>query len=487
MTTLAVSVTATSFDAVLLQYKRSYFTGGFLAVDYITRPSQAFAFIVGSLLTDAAVAGVLVALGFWIFGRLGVRRNVAFVATITMALLPVLAADFVVYQLMTYLGDAFDFRLLFDLSGRSPSEIVAVSSAHVTRIAWVVTGTSVAAAVAIWILFRFLPSRAASMQPMPSWRSLVLPVALLFAGTIVMTLLRSGSDVLDNGLRNKPTGRLLGEIVEAATDAIVTATASSGVRTIRICSTAAFVHMRWTFRETASTRMVSAAICLPPSRRIARHRHPRRPGFDAGRRADSCWKASARMPRGATVGGKPVTPVLDALAAQGVAPRLAYSHNGFTVQSRVHVFSGSVADIRGSDTLIDDFKRHGYQTAYFSGQDDSFGGPEGSVGFERADVAYDARADRDRRYSGFSTAGSLAVPSSVLEERIGAFLDDRRTDQPLFLYVNFHDTHFPYHHQRHPTARQRLTGRAGRHCAGARRCRSRDVPEHGRERRSRHR
>jgi hypothetical protein len=150
--------------------------------------------------------------------------------------------------------------------------------------------------------------------------------------------------------------------------------------------------------------------------------------------------------RGAHLDGQPVTPVLDALGGQGIAPRTAYSHNGYTVQSRRHIFTGSVADLR-EDTLIDDFKRQGYEVAYFSGQDESFGGPNQGVGFDRADVAYDARDDRQRRYSNFSTAGSLAVPYGVVQERVAAFLKERRKDRPLFLYVNFHDTHFPYHHR----------------------------------------
>jgi hypothetical protein len=85
--------------------------------------------------------------------------------------------------------------------------------------------------------------------------------------------------------------------------------------------------------------------------------------------------------------------------------------------------------------------------AYFSAQDESFGGPQEGVGFDRADVAYDARVDRQRRFTDFSTAGSLAVPLDLVEERVGAFLDQRQTKQPLFLYVNFQDTHFPYHHR----------------------------------------
>jgi hypothetical protein len=145
--------------------------------------------------------------------------------------------------------------------------------------------------------------------------------------------------------------------------------------------------------------------------------------------------------------GRAVTPVLNELARVGVSSPLAYSHNGYTAQSRYHVFSGSLAGVRGDRTLVDDFKANGYTVAYFSGQDESFGADQYRVGFERAHVAYDARVEPNRRYSTFTTAGSLAVPFRVVQERIGEFLRGSRADgRPLFLYVNFHDTHFPYSH-----------------------------------------
>ncbi|MGH7463257.1 MAG: hypothetical protein ACREMA_19800, partial [Longimicrobiales bacterium] len=99
-------MTATCFDALLLQYRRAYFTGGFLARDFVTSPSQALAFFGGSLLTDAAAAGVIVWAALWLFGRLAVRRPLALAAAWLLAMLPVFVADFVEYQLMTYLGDA---------------------------------------------------------------------------------------------------------------------------------------------------------------------------------------------------------------------------------------------------------------------------------------------------------------------------------------------------------------------------------------------
>jgi len=47
----------------------------------------------------------------------------------------------------------------------------------------------------------------------------------------------------------------------------------------------------------------------------------------------------------------------------------------------------------------------------------------------------------------FTTPGSLALPYEVNGERVSEFLAKRETSRPLFLYVNFHDTHFPYHHR----------------------------------------
>ena len=149
---------------------------------------------------------------------------------------------------------------------------------------------------------------------------------------------------------------------------------------------------------------------------------------------------------GAEHDGHPITPVLNALARRGISASRAYSHNARTAPSRFHMLSGSLVGGDGR-SLVDDFKDHGYLTGYFSGQDESFSDPEYAVGFERADVWYDARQDRNRRYTTFATPGSLAVPFSVLQERIAEFLENRgRASEPLFLYVNFHDTHFPYVH-----------------------------------------
>ena len=444
--TLGVAAVATAFDAFLLQYRRSYFTGGFLARDYLTTVSEAGAFFAGSLVTDAAAAGVIACGLLWLFGRLGVRLHVALPVTCILTLTPAVVANFIEYQLGAYLGDAFDVRLLFDLSGRSPGEFIAVSAAHIWRMVWLGLGVGGPLAVVLWIALRRGPHRTGAPLAGPTPRAMLLPVALFLVGTVVMTAVRNGSDVLDNGLRRKPAGRLLGLMVETASDVdndgfgILGRPDDPRLFDGRVQPYALDVPGNGVDEDGVAGDLPATAAAYEEDPTPAT---PWRSKPDIVLVVLESFRADVL---GARLGGRPVTPVLDGLAGRGIAARHAYSHNGYTVQSRRHIFSGSIADI-AADTLIDDFKRQGYEVAYFSGQDESFGGPRQGVGFDRADVAYDARADRERRYSDFSTAGSLAVPYDVVQERVGEFLRARHGDKPLFLYVNFHDTHFPYHHR----------------------------------------
>ena len=138
--------------------------------------------------------------------------------------------------------------------------------------------------------------------------------------------------------------------------------------------------------------------------------------------------------------GKPVTPVLNKLAAKGVSVKRAFAHIGFTAPSRYHLFTGQLNG-RSSDSLIDDFKANGYEVAYFSAQDVSFGGKAYDVGFHRADISYDARVDPELRYTTFKSPGSIALPYEVMIDKVTDFLSTRSTEQPLFLYINLQDTH----------------------------------------------
>lgn len=143
--------------------------------------------------------------------------------------------------------------------------------------------------------------------------------------------------------------------------------------------------------------------------------------------------------------GSLVTPFLDSLARESASSQRMFVHSPYTARSRAQLFGGSLDPRPGQRTWIDDFQDLGYRVAHFSGQDDSFADSEPLLGIERADVFYDARADTALRTSRSTTPASLQVSWKVLLRRVESFLAEPR-DEPLFLYVNIVDTHYPYHH-----------------------------------------
>ncbi|MGE0593022.1 MAG: sulfatase-like hydrolase/transferase [Vicinamibacterales bacterium] len=441
------AVVATLLDAALLHLRRSYFTGGFLSADHVAGAGETLAFFAGSLLADAAVAAPLAAITFWVFGRAGSARIVGWLATLVVVLVPLGVADFLDYQLADYLGDAFDLGLLYDLTGRSPREMLAVSSQHLAAVGGLILGVIAVVTSGIWLVRRLSGPGATPLAQASLPVMLGATLVLLIPATVVTTMLRGGSDALDNGLRRKPSGRALGWLVATGTDLDFDGYGLLG----RPDDPDLFdARVRPYALDVPGNGVDEDGIGgdLPLSR--AAYAEPAAPSGEWQQRPDVLLVVleSVRADAvGATLNGRPVTPVLDALAARGMRADRVYSHNGYTIQSRYHLFSGSLAGVRGPETLIDDFDRHGYQTAYFSAQDESYGGAEHAIGFDRADVAYDARAEPDKRFSTFSTAGSLALPNEVILAQVGAFLAERPADRPLFLHVNFQDTHYPYHHE----------------------------------------
>jgi hypothetical protein len=444
--TAAAAVTITVVDIILLQQKKAFFTGGFLAATYAAGWGEAIGFVLATLAVDASLAGVIAAAVLLPSARLRLAPRARLFLVSAGALAPLVVWDFVNYSLLTHLGDAFDIGLMFDLTGRHPSELLAVSSSHALFPAALMLVAGLMLIAIVWAINRSSDQagrrRAGGARPM-----LVTASALFAAGLVVFVAGSGGSDVMEDGLRRKASGQFYTLLASRLTDfdrdgyGLVGRTADPDAFNGSVYPYAVDVPGNGLDEDgvggdlpAGTTPLVEADAPASPWR----HRPDVVLFVLESFRADTV---------GRTVNGRPVTPVMDALAREGVASAQAFSHNGYTTQSRFHLLTGTLAGLPGHASLIDDFKAQGYETAYFSAQDESFGGPALGVGFERADVRYDARQDRDRRYSTFTTAGSLAVPNAVVRQRIEEFLRGRQTDRPLFLYVNFHDTHFPYHHE----------------------------------------
>jgi arylsulfatase A-like enzyme len=278
-------------------------------------------------------------------------------------------------------------------------------------------------------------------------RVLWLPAALLCVAIVGLTIAVSVSEAVGDGLLRKPSGQALQMVIGQATDVDRDGFGLIG----RITDPAPFDSAIFPYGVDVPGNGVDedgVAGDLPPhaakyveteTSTAPWQRHP-----DIVLVVLESFRADLV---GAQLDGQPITPVMTALAAGGLSLPRAYSHNGYTVQSRFHLLAGSLIAYRGARTLIDDARANGYRVGYFSGQDESFGSEEYRVGFDRADVSYDARADVANRYSTFATPGSLAVPFQAVENRVTGFVRDRGgSSQPLFIYVNFEDTHFPYSH-----------------------------------------
>jgi hypothetical protein len=298
------------------------------------------------------------------------------------------------------------------------------------------------AGLSVWAVHRY--ARAADAAP--AREPLLVPLLVGVFGAIVLGVAATRSDVLENGLLRKPAGQLFASVVNALTDVDRDGFGFVG----RSADPDAFNASVYPYAMDVPGNAIDedgVGGDLPAA--LAPYRDTPVPAGAWARKPDlllfvlESFRADLL---GARVNGKAVTPVLDALAARGLSNPRAYSHNGYTVQSRFHIFTGALAAPPGAPTLVDDFKSQGYHVGYFSGQDESFGGPLYAIGFSRAAESSDATRDRDRRYSTSTTPGSLAVPLAVVEERVQGFLGRAPRDAPLFLTVNFHDTHFPYTH-----------------------------------------
>lgn len=446
---LAAAVAVSAADATLIQVRKDFFTGGFLAVDAATQWADRLAFALGSVLSDWSLAALIVVGVLAVASKLRLAPAARHVLAFGAAVLPFAAAMLVQYELARYLGDAIDVGLMFDLTGGRPSELLAVAAAHLATPA-VLSGAACAGLLGFtWVAQRF--SRRRSRHAMvvpgqgPGLRGLLMAVGLLFVALPVTGAMRVTSAVLDNGLGRKPSNQLLGALIETVTDVdrdgygMLARPADPDMWDPRVSPYALDVPGNGLDEDGVGGDLPPGRALAPPAATM--------PVFTS--RPDivlvmlETFRADAM---GAVVNGRRVTPVLEALAAKGYASHRAYSHNGYTVQSRYHLFAGSLPIVTGP-TLLDDFKANGYEVAYFSAQDESFGADEYEPGFDRADVFYDARQDRTKRYTTFSTPGSLGVTASTLLERVSAFLDRRARDRPLFLYVNFYDTHYPYFHR----------------------------------------
>jgi hypothetical protein len=434
----------TLIEAALLQRKYGLFTGGFLSVNYMPTWADGVAFLSVVFLLNAAAVAPVSAVALMLGRAVRLRPWAGRFVAVALGSAPLLIADFLMYQLWAYLGDAFDVHLMYQLTGRHAAEIRAVAAPLVAGPLYAGLVLLAGLVAFTWLIHR-VQRGVTTVIDVPRPMAVVrTSLGLAAISAAMVTGVALSSDAMAYGLRRTPVGALSAQMLDRLSD--FDRDGYGLLQNPR--DTAPFdpaIHPYALEIPGNGVDENGLAGDLPVDRAVYREPPPPTRTWPVRPPVILFVLESFRADVvGASYRGREVTPVMDALAARGVRVDSAWSHNGFTRQSRFHILTGSLTGRRGT-SLLDDFKNHGYEVAYFSAQDDTaFGTPD--INYDRVDKYYDARQDLDKRYTTYSTPGSLAVPFNVLEDHIYEYLGARRSTDPLFLYVNFHDTHYPYHH-----------------------------------------
>nr|MBA2355505.1 sulfatase-like hydrolase/transferase [Acidobacteriota bacterium] len=396
------AVLATVVDTYLLDRKLGLFSGGYLA-EYQVRGWSRVSFAALSLLTDVAVLAPVIAASLWVSRYLWLHAAARIFLAASLALALLATADIAVYELQRYFGDLVNLEVLVGLLDGDIREILHFGVDPALHWFGVLTVGALCVVGAGVVLDRWFPTQ---MRQDPgarrrTFRALVLALA---AALVLGAGLRLGDPAIDRGFRYKPTGRVLGSITQWLTDVDRD---GYGLLSIPADPNPFDPAIHPYALDIPGNGIDENGIGgdLPPA---PPYRDPEYPPVIFTSRPDvvfvilESFRADAV---GAMLNGKSVTPTLDRLRHEGLEASHAYSHNGFTVQSRYHAFTGKILGSGHASSLIDDFNGNGYQTAFFSAQDESFG-EDSPVGFARAHVRYDARVDKDKRFTQFATPAS---------------------------------------------------------------------------------
>jgi len=436
---LAIVALVSLVELALADRKYGLFTGGFGQSRTVGAPGEIALFLAGYL-----AAQVLVALAGWALacriarGRPGWVAVFAFALTNGALFCGLLAAQ---YQLHSYFSDAVGFALLKQLGGGSMVDAIKYGLSEIGVALMALAGAGLAAWIVWKVLRRVLPADLAPAHGPRRWHWLLIAPAFL---ALALALPRTGSDAAF-GLNRTLAWQALGGALDRLTDFDRDGYGLFGIQ----YDAAPFDPARHPLaldipgngidEDGYGGDLVLVPLPTPlPAQVFSGNRpHMVLVVFESTR-ADVLGKR---------IGGRPVAPNLEALAAAGQAGGPIYSHVGFTTESLKSIFSGRLAPRKGDPSLFTDLKASGYRIGVYSGQPEDFGGISDTVAMRAsADVHVDAETLRDKRAFDFAAKGSLIVDERHLLAEFDRTLGARGWDQPHFVYFNFQSAHFPYHH-----------------------------------------
>jgi hypothetical protein len=438
---LALAFGATlGVEGALVERKYGVFGGGFGSSHVLGEPGEWALFLPALLLAHALLIGLL-----WLVVRAAHGRRRRESAILPLNFLLVAVAGYVAwlaarFEVLAYFSDALSFGLIRDLGGGSLGDALLFVGSEAGLAALGIVAVVLAWMLGLRLVRRWLPERVT--PPPLKWRHLLWLAAPLpfvaFAADRVPDVRYALARFTAFGLANDAlsaasdfdrdgyswfTPRLDPAPFDPSRHPYALDVPDDGIDQDGVAGDFHFV----------GESPASGPVGLPA--------HPRHLVLVVleSTRADAI---------GRVVEGRPVTPVLNALAAEGTMAGEAYSHVGFTTASLKSLFSGRLDPAPGTASLFRDLKASGYRIGVFSGQPESFGDISSVVGMKAsADLFVDAETLKDQRAFDFAAKGSLLVDGRKLLAAFDrAMGDPAGWRRPTFLYWNFQEAHFPYSH-----------------------------------------
>ncbi len=432
----------TGMEFFIVNRKNGILTGGFLA-EPIKSGFEISLLVLTVLIANAAVVSSILLPVYMLAKRMKWPLQVTMTLCMFFGFMPVILTDFLWYQISKYFGNTVSFFLLKTLSNDSFLTMVVQSQNHLF---WLIIGivsafffTSVC--VRFWLIF--CKKNMISLKK----RGGLFVLGLMVCAMVMVAATALKNDQLNASLVKFPASRIMLNVLGSVTDwdrdgySLFGIPRDHGTWNSSIYPYAIDIPGNGVDENGIMGDLPASSILS--EKEVPLPRFKQRPNLVIfvleSCRADVIFKK---------VKGQEITPNINRLAEQGVFAKRAFCHNGYTIGGLNAIFCGDPLNrIASSQSLFDDFKANGYETACFSGENEAFGAIEKTTGMERVDFFYDARQDKKDRSYPFASAASLTVPGKIVHKRLASFLEQRRDkDRPLFLYVNLQDAHFPYHH-----------------------------------------
>jgi phosphoglycerol transferase MdoB-like AlkP superfamily enzyme len=438
---LALAFAATlGVETALVERKYGVFGGGFGSSHVLRGAGEWGLFLAGLLLAHALLIGLA-----WLIVRAAHGRRRRETPVLVLDFLFVAVGGYIAwlaarFEVLSYFSDALSFGLIRDLGGGSLGDALLFIGSEAGLAALGVVAVVILWAAGLRALRRWLPERVA--PPPLKWRHLLWPaLALPFAAfaadrapDVRYALARFTAFGLANDALSEAsdfdrdgyswfTPKLDDHPFDSSRHPYALDVPDDGIDQDGVAGDFHF----------AGGAQAAGPVRLPE--------HPKHLVLVVleSTRADAI---------GRVVEGRPVTPVLNAIAAGGSSALEAYSHVGFTTASLKSLFSGRLDPAPGTPSLFRDLKANGYRIGVYSGQPESFGDISAVVGMKAsADVFVDAETLKDQRAFDFAAKGSLLVDGRKLLAAFDRTMGDAAGwRRPTFLYWNFQEAHFPYSH-----------------------------------------